>query len=134
MDEVIAALGVGDIIKTTRTHKVYSVLDNGVGTEDVQTGVRFWIGQGIDHGSLKVELVKKAKPKVKVGDVLRWGSEDLPVGTVVTDNDGVIWTRLNAGSDQEDWSPPLGNPEGYISDDSCFLDRYQAPLKVIYLP
>lgn len=131
VDEVVATLGEGDIIKTTRTHKVYSVLDNGVGTEDALTGVRFWIGTGIDHGSLKVELVKKAKPKVKVGDVISGKLlKEIPWkrGTVIKATRFVYVLT----SDGEWFSPG----DGWSRDDSFTFDQLSVhhSIEVIYLP
>lgn len=62
----------GDIIRTTRTHRVVGVTKNGyVRTEDVKGLGRFGFRPGsADNGSLRVEMVKRANRKPQVGDVI----------------------------------------------------------------
>lgn len=135
VQDVLGSLAPGDIIRTTRTHRVLAKQEHFIKTADVQNGdIAFGItlDRDSDHGSLKVEVVKKAAPKPKVGDALT-ANEVRAVqwkrGTVLTDGEGFVYLLSAKGH----WI----SPNDKLDTDATFafmdLDLY-GKYTVVHLP
>ncbi len=67
----LAGYAVGDIVQTHRTHKVVRTGVGGIELHDVKAAQQFYVSADADHGTLHIEMVKKAiKPKPKMGDII----------------------------------------------------------------
>lgn len=126
-------LRVGDVIRTTRTHKVRKVEPAFVGIADVNSGQTFGIARDADHGTLSVEVVKKAaKAKPKVGDVLtadQVREHQWKRGSVLSDQEGYVYTLSAKGF----WFSPdeITETDSHVS----FAElEYGSELTVVHLP
>ena len=135
VQDVLGSLKPGDIIQTTRTHRVLAKQEHFVKTADVQNGdIAFSItlDKDSDHGSLRVKVVKKAAPKPKVGDVLtanqvfntKWKR-----GTVLTDGEGFVYLLSAQGY----WVSPNTDSDSDTHFHFFDLDPYSA-FTVVHLP
>lgn len=71
VDKVLDQLSVGDIVTARRTYRVVERRGLSAVFKDVhpQNGQRYNLTLGANHGSLRIDMVKKvAKPKPKAGE------------------------------------------------------------------
>lgn len=135
VQDVLGSLKPGDIIQTTRTHRVLAKQEHFVKTADVQNGdIAFGITLDRDsnHGSLRVEVVKKAAPKPRVGDALTANQvRDIQWkrGTVLTDGEGFVYLLSARGH----WVSPNNDSDSDTYCDFLDLDPY-GKYTVAYLP
>lgn len=71
VDKAIDQMEVGDIITTRRTQRVTERSAICAVLQDVAGEDRYTVVRGVDHGSLRIDMVKKvAKPKPKAGETI----------------------------------------------------------------